>query len=252
MESSMRKSVHEKYHSATSSQLKIVKDNNFTYRILIDILNKNVGSQKKKILDIGCGAGTLSFYLGNKNHDVLGIDISSKAIKECLNSKKGLNLNNVNFEQFDFPNNYPKEKFDVVIFTEVIEHVEDDKKALGIIWKILKPNGLMILSTPSNKAPLHRIGLTKKFDLKVGHVRRYSLSNITNIINESEFKIIKTYHKEGILRNFLFVNPIAGKSIRFIKFFISDLVTLIDNMMIPVFGYSDIIIVARKNVEKSR
>ena len=167
-----KKALHAKYHSKTHKQTRIVKDNNFTYRILIDILNKNISSQKKNILDIGCGAGTLSFYLANKNHDVLGIDISTKAIKECLLSKKELNLNNVNFEQFDFPNNYPKEKFDVVIFTEVIEHLDDDKKALGIIRKILKPNGLMILSTPSNKAPLHRMGLTKNFDKKVGHVRR--------------------------------------------------------------------------------
>lgn len=243
---STTKTLHEKYHSTTKRQSKIIKDNNFTYRILVDVFNKKINKPNLKILDIGCGAGTISFYLANKGHDVLGIDISQKAINECLQSKKELGLNNLDFEQFDFPNNYPKQNFDFVIFTEVIEHLEDDSRALQVINKLLKPNGIMILSTPSDKAPLHRMGLTKEFDKKVGHVRRYSEKEIVDLIKENNFVVNKIYRTEGILRNFLFVNPIAGKFIRFIKFFASDLVTYLDNLTIPLFGSSDIIIIAKK------
>jgi len=243
---STRKNLHERYHSRTRWQSKIIKDNNFTYRILISVINKYVKKPSLRILDIGCGAGTLSFYLANKGHNVLGIDISSKAIKECNASKKALGLKNTDFQRVDFPDRIPNGKFDVIIFTEVIEHLEDDKKALQSIYKLLKPNGLMILSTPSDTAPLHKLGLTKKFDQEVGHLRRYSLIELESLIKKSGFNIIETRKTEGVLRNFLFINPLAGKMIRFIKFFISDIVTFTDNLTIPIFGYSNIIIVARK------
>lgn len=243
---STRKIVHERYHSKTKRQLKIIKDNNFTYRLLVSVISKYLKKPNQKILDIGCGAGTLSLYVANKGHNVLGLDISSKAIKECLKSKKALGLNNVAFRTLDFLAMKTKNKYDAVLFTEVIEHLEDGGKALGSIHNLLKPSGIMILSTPLDTAPLHRLGVTKKFDREVGHLRRYSFEEIQEIVRKSGFKIIETEKTEGILRNFLFINPVAGKLIRFIKYFISDIVTLADNSTIPIFGYSNIIIVARK------
>lgn len=243
---STRKIVHERYHSKTKRQLRIIKDNNFTYRLLISVISRYLKKPNQKILDIGCGAGTLSLYLANKGHNVLGLDISSKAIKECLKSKKALGLNNVDFRTLDFLAMKTKNRYDAVLFTEVIEHLEDDSKALGSIHNFLKPSGIMILSTPSDTAPLHKLGITKKFDEEVGHLRRYSLEEIQEIVRKSGFKIIETEKTEGILRNFLFINPLAGKLIRFIKYFISDIVTLADNSTIPIFGYSNIIIVAKK------
>jgi len=245
---STRKIIHEAYHSKTSKQTKTIKDDNFTYRILLTVINKNLKGKNKRILDIGCGAGTLSFYLANKGHDVLGIDISQKAISECLNSKKVLGLKNLRFQQIDFPNNYPKEKFDEVLFTEVIEHLEDDKKALNAIYRVLRPNGLMILSTPSNKAPLYQLGLVEEFDRKVGHLRRYELNQLKNLVVDAGFKITETRKTEGLLRNFLFVNPYAGKLVRFLNFsgFLSYFVTQLDNIALKLFGESNYIIVAKK------
>jgi len=243
---STRKIVHERYHSKTKRQLKIIKDSNFTYRLLISVINKYLKNSNQKILDIGCGAGTLSLYLANKGHSTLGLDISSKAIEECLKSKKALGLNNVAFRTLDFLTMKTKNRYDTVLFTEVIEHLEDDSKALRSIHKLLKPSGIMILSTPSDTAPLHKLGITKKFDEEVGHLRRYSLGEIQGMVRKSGFKIIETKKTEGILRNFLFIDPMAGKLIRFIKYFISDIVTLADNSTVPLFGYSNIIIVARK------
>ncbi len=243
---STRKKLHEKYHSNTKLQRKIIKDNNFTYRLLISVINRYLKKSNNKILDIGCGAGTLSFYLASKGNNVLGIDISSKAVKACIASKKELGLKNVDFKQLDFHSKLASKKFDVVIFTEVIEHLEDDKKALKAIHNMLETKGIMVLSTPSNTAPLHRLGITKKFDEEVGHLRRYSLEKIEKMVNKSGFEIIEIQKTEGILRNFLFVNPIAGKLIRFFKFFISDIVTFADNATIPLFGYSNIIIIAKK------
>ena len=240
-----RRSIHEQYHYTTKKQSRIISRNNFTYRLLIEVTTKYI-RPNHEILDIGCGAGTLSFFIASLGNKIFGIDISSKAIRECLNSKNTLGLKKVNFAQMDFPNETPKNKFDAVLLTEVIEHLNDDKKAVASISKLLKKAGIMILSTPSRKAPLHRLGLTRKFDLKVGHLRRYNLDELKRLLTSTGFEIIKVEKAEGIIRNFLFINPYAGKLIRYINFFGSDFVTFLDNISLRLFGESNFIIVARK------
>lgn len=239
------KKVHEDYHKKTKIQYKVISDWNFTYRLIIPVLKKYL-RRNLKVLDIGCGAGTIDFYLANKVYDIIGVDISEKAVKSCIQTARNLGLRNVKFQKVFFPKERIRGKFDFIIFTEVMEHLEDDRLALKEIHKLLKPNGILLLSTPSINAPLHKLGLTKKFDKEVGHIRRYDSKQLIRLLNFSGFKIVTIYKTEGIIRNFLFVNPIAGKFVRFIKFFISDFVTLLDNLTIPVFGASNWIVVARK------
>lgn len=245
--------IHENYHNKTGVSIKIVSKNNFTYRILIDVINRYL-KNRAYILDIGCGAGTLSFYVSNLGNKVLGIDISKKAIEECKKSAKKMKLKNVRFIQAEFPNFSFSTKFDTVIFTEVVEHLPDDTSALKKIYSILKKDGLLIISTPSINAPLHKLGLTTRFDAEVGHLRRYELKQFKKLIIISGFKILETKKTEGILRNFLFVNPYAGKFVRFLNFseFLSDIVTFLDKITLNFFGESNYIIVARKVSKKNK
>lgn len=60
------------------------------------------------------------------------------------------------------------------------------------------------------------------------------------------FDILETRKTEGVLRNFLFLNPIAGKFVRFVRFFVSDLITFLDNISLYIFGESQIFVVLRK------
>lgn len=242
---SNRKEIHEQYHKKTKAQYKIINEKNFTYRIILSVINKYL-KKNEKILDIGCGAGTIDFYLANKGHNVTGIDISTKAIAKCIETVKNLELRNIKFKQIDFPNETIKDKFDFIICSEVIEHLKDDNLALKKIFKLLNKSGIVILTTPSEYAPLHKLGLTKKFDKRVGHLRRYKMEELKNMLKKYGYLISESKITEGPLRNFLFINPVAGKFIRFFKFFISDLVTYVDNLSKGVFGGSDIIVVAKK------
>jgi len=242
----VRNKLYEDFHKISVPQNKIISKNNFTYRLILKVAEEYL-DKSKTVLDIGCGSGTLDFYFANKGNKVYGIDTSKNAISACKQSATKLRLSkSVNFDVMNFPNQIPKGKFDFVIFTEVIEHLRDDSKALAVINKLLNNNGLMLLSTPSSNAPLHRIGLTKNFDQRVGHLRRYKLEELEALCIENGFKIVYKKKIEGVLRNFLFVNPKAGKSVRFIKYFISDIMTFIDDLTVPVFGESNIIIVAKK------
>jgi SAM-dependent methyltransferase len=240
-----RKEIHEAFHTRTSIQKKIITRNNFTYRKIIEIIEKYV-STPKNILDIGCGAGTIDFYLANKGNTVTGIDISNKAIISCKETAKLLKTKKAKFSMMSFPNEVPKQKYDFIIISEVIEHLKYDKLAIKQIHNLLKKNGMVLITTPSKNAPLYKMGLLKKFDKEVGHLRRYTLNELKNLCSENNLNIIYYEKTEGIIRNFLFTNPIAGKLIRFIKFFLSDIVTWADNLTIKKFGESNIYILAQK------
>jgi len=241
-----RDKTYEDFHKSSSIQKKIISPKNFTYRIILNEIN-NYLEQAKEVLDIGCGVGTLSFYLANKGKEILGIDISEKAIEICRESSKKLELEKKTiFKKMNFPNELPGKRFDLVLLLEVIEHQKKDDLVLKKVFQLLKPGGVVIISAPSKNAPLHKLGLTNEFDKRVGHLRRYELSELKNKCQKVGFKIIATKKTEGIVRNFLYLNPIAGKFIRFIKFFIADLIMGIDKISLLLFGESDLFIIAQK------
>lgn len=239
--------LYERFHQRTTSQEKIINTKNFTYRIILGVISNHISSFiDKTILDAGCGAGTVSLYLASQGANITGIDISRKAIESCKKSAKTLKLTDKTkficntIEKVKF-----RQKFDAIICSEVIEHIARDKAFLKIIHRLLKKNGILILSTPSINAPLYKIGLAQNFDKRVGHLRRYSRQQISNLIKKSGFIIEEVKLTEGILRNFFFLTKF-GWFIKFFKGVISDIVTAIDNLLIQFFGESQIFIVARK------
>ncbi len=243
------KEVHEKFHTKTRKQLKVIGRNNFTYRIILDVLNQYI-QPNHTVLDIGCGAGTISYYLAQKTKFVSGIDISDLAINKCIETAKILGLGNTDFQTMDFPYDIPKKKYDLIVCFEVIEHLQEDELALKKIYSLLNPNGLLVLSTPSKNAPLHRLGYTKEFDKRVGHLRRYDEKELAKMFKSVGFNILTVKKTEGLIRNFLFLNNIAGKGIRYIKFFLVDIVLFIDQISLSLFGESDIFIIAQKSGSK--
>ena len=99
-----------------------------------------------KILDIGCGGGLLSEPLCRLGAKVTGIDASDKNIKVAkLHSEK----NNLQIDYFcSSPEKFnTKNKFDVILNMEIVEHVEDVNFFLQSCCKLLKKNGLMFVAT---------------------------------------------------------------------------------------------------------
>lgn len=236
---------YNKFHKKTRIQTKIINSKNFTYHYLIKELER-IEYKNKKILDIGCGSGATTFYLARKALKVYGIDISKRAVELCQQSRTSLGLEGkVIFRIMNFPQKTPRDKFDIIICSEVLEHLENDILALKQIKKILKPKGIVIISVPSKNAPLYKWGLTSNFDRGVGHLRRYSIEDLSVLLKKTGFTVIEVKKNEGLLRNFLFLNRHAGRIIRFLKSYLSDVVTLIDKALIPLFGESNILIVAK-------
>ena len=111
-------------------------------------LKKGDGTYLKnvKILDIGCGGGLLCEPLTRLGAQVVGIDASNKNIKIAkIHAKKSdlkINYYCTTPENFNY-----KEKFDVVLNMEIVEHVEDVNLFLKESSKFLKKNGIMFIAT---------------------------------------------------------------------------------------------------------
>ena len=108
--------------------------------------NKRTPLKNVKILDIGCGGGLLSEPMCRLGASVTGIDASKKNIDIAkLHSKK----NNLKIDYFcSSPEKYKvKDKFDVILNMEIVEHVEDINIFLKSCTNLLKKNGIMFVAT---------------------------------------------------------------------------------------------------------
>ena len=235
---------YDNFHKGIRIQKKIISENNFTYRHTIDILTPLIFGNKKTVLDYGCGVGTIDFYLASKGCNVHGVEISKKAIEICRTSAETIGVSNLT--KFYGLNKKINKKFDIIICSEVIEHVSNDMGLLKRLSKNLKKGGNLIVTTPSINSPLFKLGIAKSFDKRVGHLRRYDPIDLTSQIQSIGFRINSVNKKEGLLRNSLFMFPFFGWVIKFLKGPFSDIVTFIDDLFVTIFGESDIIIVAQK------
>jgi len=110
----------------------------------------------KKVLDLGCGTGRHTIFLSKKGFEVYGCDASESALKIA----KGI-IKNAKFEKCDMTSlPYEDNYFDGVLCHFVIQHgkIEQIKKAISEIYRVLKKKGILYLSVPSIKHPEYLTG----------------------------------------------------------------------------------------------
>lgn len=130
------------------------------------------------ILNVGCGTGGM-ISLFEQYGDVINIDASSEAVKYCV--QKGYNAELVLTNSIPFP----EKSFDIVVATDVLEHIEDDLAALTEWRRVLKDDGYLIITVPAYQ------WLWSAHDEALHHCRRYSLSQLHRIINCAGFWVNK-------------------------------------------------------------
>lgn len=238
------KPFYEDYHKNRLLPKRIIGKKDFTYRNIVAVLDKFC--LEKNVLDIGSGVGTLDFYLAQKGRQVTGIEISQRAVDVARQSQRLLGISKIKFIRGDFFELKIREQFPFVICSEVLEHLSDDRQAINKIHQLIKPEGQLLITVPSQNAPLIKLGAIKKFDQISGHLRRYTSESLRSLLEKNKFKVIYTHKAEGILRNSLFVfklNLIIKLANKFPL--ISDLITWLDNITLKFLGESQLIIVAK-------
>ena len=246
----MSQELYEEFHKNTKAAVRIAKDNDFGLNHHLPIYNL-VENKTDKVIDVGCGAAPMSLYFASKGMNVKGVDLSKRAIEANLKAKEYFGFENLEFACENFMDYTDNAVYDVVMMTEVLEHIPDDKGSLEKINKLLKDNGYLLMSVPSINAPLHKKYVKKygkdPFDERVGHLRRYNAVQIFNLLHETGFELVEFKLCEGYLRNWLYNDNLGQFFMKFNRWFMKDIVTFVDDKFFtPIFGESDIIVVARK------
>lgn len=242
----LNKLLYERYHKKIRYQKRVISIEDFTYKHTVKILRDYV-PKRGSALDVGSATGTISFYLASKGLLVDGVEISRNAIKYANYNKNNLFLKKVNFYNSPITEFESKKKYQLVVCFEVLEHIDNDLEVLGKIRKFMAKKSYFVLSVPSINAPLYKLGLLKRFDREVGHLRRYSMNELCNLLSKAGFEIVKKYKTEGLLRSLLFTNKFLGLLIKLTRSkFFNDLFTYIDQLSLKVFPESQLIIVCKK------
>lgn len=154
---------------------------------LIEVLMEKGCKNKSglRILNVGAGTGNDLKTL-NKFGDTFVIDIDENAISMIDNK---LCVDKKNADVCKLP--YKDDFFDVVVSFDVFEHIENDKKAIKEIYRVLKRNGVLIFTVPAFQF------LFSSHDKALSHRKRYNKASIGELMKS--FKKRKIFYWNSIL-----------------------------------------------------
>ena len=164
---------------------------NYLLPPLLKVLNtiKNNGVVNPRILDIGCGNGSLSYLIAKQGYEVLGVEDSPSGVATA--NKNFPQCNFIQANVYDLPYDELGGNFDVVISAEVIEHLLYPRELIKSAKKCLKPNGTLILTTPYHGYLKNlMLALTGKMDNHFtvtwdgGHIKFFSVKTLQLLLQE--------------------------------------------------------------------
>src|SRR3989344_977592 len=172
-------------------------------------LDKNKTSNLK-LLDIGSHRGGYSIAFTKLGYDVTGLEFDLNKIKTAKEVSKEYSTI-ISFVKGDATNMPFKENtFDIVILSNVIEHIKGTKKLLAEIRRVLKPKGLLYIQFPpywgftgghiyfkAFPIPLHYLGNSSamklanllKFDSEIHEIEKITINNLIKLSADLNFKV---------------------------------------------------------------
>jgi 2-polyprenyl-6-hydroxyphenyl methylase/3-demethylubiquinone-9 3-methyltransferase len=118
--------------------------------IRMDYIAKKINLAGLKVIDVGCGGGILSESLAKHGAIVTGVDMSPDPLRIAREHAvgEGLDIHYLQTTAEEIADREPGQ-FDVVCCMELLEHVPDPKSVINACRTLLKPNGMLFLSTIS-------------------------------------------------------------------------------------------------------
>ena len=198
----------------------------------------------KKILEIGAGIGsfTKTYIKDDLNVTLSEIDESNyQTLKKVFSSQKNVKVENKLINQFN-------ETFDTILYSSVLEHIEDDKREILNAIDKLTHGGHLIICVPAHNY------MYSNFDKEIGHFRRYEMNffdtlNLKNANIKTSFFIDSFGHLLYFLNKLLFskeVYPSKLKVFIWDKIFI-PITYIIDFFSFYKFGKNIVCIIQKKN-----
>ncbi|MGE0488364.1 MAG: class I SAM-dependent methyltransferase [Vulcanimicrobiota bacterium] len=159
-----------------------------------------------KILDAGCGTGSLSLELAQRGYCVHGIDISPAMVQQAEQGRRRLELTDheCRFEQGDVVTmGLSKASYDGIAGLAFLEYQENPFKALAILNRLLKPGGTLVLSVPNTLGADRCFGLARAYERLTGRslslsLHCFTVERIQRVLGMAGF-IMMAYQRHGFI-----------------------------------------------------
>jgi len=140
------KKQQELYDEGWRKELRIGKEERGNLGANLDFLAKtDLLRSNDRILEIGCGIGSVVFELSRQGYDVTGIDISGEAIEYGLKKYGDIRLEVQAAETLPYEDQY----FDVVLSFDLFEHIANIDRHVSEVRRVLRPGGYYLFQTPN-------------------------------------------------------------------------------------------------------
>ena len=172
-------------------------------RKIIEELDLKDGDE---VLDLGCGDGYYLYFLSNLplKLKLIGFDHDPIVLANARKNLSSKKIKLIRGDIFKLP--FKDNSVQKIIMTEVLEHVEDDKRALQEIFRVLKPKGVLVITVPSLDYPFLwdpiNWVLQRMFDTHISgtgfwagiwarHARLYQTKEMVSLMKKQKFNIEK-------------------------------------------------------------
>jgi len=156
----------------------------------IQYLKKTLGDLKTsypRILDAGCGDGVMTNVIQKilPTAYIIGVDYNQLRIDRAKKAVPTANFFKGDLHDLDCQDNY----FDIVFMHHVMEHIKDDKHVLEELTRVLKPEGMLMVSVPNEGTFLNQLRnnvIQPKILETTDHVHFYTAKSLAALVNKIE------------------------------------------------------------------
>lgn len=153
----------------------------------------------QRLLDVGCGNGAFGLLVQQKVVEIHGIECAEDAVERAQG--RGVRVRRCDLNRDPFP--YADGWFDAVACLDVIEHVLDPRRLLREIQRVLRPGGVLILTTPNLRYIhfLSQLLFSGRFPRTSndpegydgGHLHYFTFADVRALLTEANFDAIEQY-----------------------------------------------------------
>ena len=156
----------------------------------LDILLSKHDSEalsKKTILEIGCGGGDFLLRAATRGLNVVGVEYSSFACTTAREKLKDFSAEIIQGELSKINTSVNSDRFDFIVFCDVLEHVRDPVEFLKIVRNLLAPEGLILCVVPSLDSWSAKLLKANWMEFKLEHLFYFNTKNLRSLLFQSGF-----------------------------------------------------------------
>ncbi|MEW6095170.1 MAG: class I SAM-dependent methyltransferase [bacterium] len=208
-EGALKELYPEKYfhsqHPEGYHDVIVRKDDVINYRLkaIVDLIN-NLSPNKGRLLEVGCAVGYFLELAQASGWEAQGVELSPWA-SQYAREKTKVQVATGKLEEVRFPDAY----FDAIVMIELIEHTQNPNIFLKEVYRILKPDGMILITTPNSKS-IHGKIWKRTFQetfLIPEHLFLFSIPTIKRILELINFRIIHLQTKTYLRRYYDYKVP---------------------------------------------